>query len=174
MIENMRVLVLNQTYEPINVCNAKRAIRMMLLGKVEIIEADGFLVRSERVEFRLPVVIRLRRYVKITRVSDIPFSKKNIYRRDNYTCQYCGQRGGDLTIDHILPRSRGGRTSWENVVCCCRICNACKGDLSLDEAGLHLIRSPKKPRFFIPELMSPRFFGDAHAHWEKYLPSNRV
>ena len=94
MIENIRVLVLNQTYEPINVCNAKRAIRMMILGKVEIIEADGFLVRSERVEFNLPVVIRLRRYVKIARVSDIPFSKKNIYRRDNYTCQYCGKRGG--------------------------------------------------------------------------------
>ncbi len=107
MIENIRVLVLNQTYEPINVCNAKRAIRMMLLGKVEIIEADGFLVRSERVEFHLPVVIRLRRYVKITRVSDIPFSKKNIYRRDNFTCQYCGQRGGGISQLIIFCRGRG-------------------------------------------------------------------
>jgi 5-methylcytosine-specific restriction endonuclease McrA len=127
--------VLNQTYEPINVCNAKRAIRMMILGKVEIIEADGFLVRSERVEFNLPVVIRLRRYVKIARVSDIPFSKKNIYRRDNYTCQYCDKRGGDLTIDHILPRSRGGRTSWENVVCCCRICNVRRAIFRLRKWG---------------------------------------
>ena len=97
MLEQSRVLVLNQTYEPINVCNARRAIRMMITGKADTIETNGLIVRSEAMEFHLPAVIRLRTYVYVPRRSQIPFSKKNVMRRDENTCQYCGAKGGYLT-----------------------------------------------------------------------------
>ena len=146
MFGTVRVLVLNQTYEPINVCNARRAVRMMLLGKAETIEADGMMIRSERLEFRLPVVIRLLRYVQVPRKAEVPFSKKNVYRRDGHTCQYCGS-ASDLTLDHVLPISRGGRTAWNNVVCCCRKCNARKGNRLPEDAGMRLLRPARKPRY---------------------------
>jgi len=169
VLELARVLVLNQTYEPLNVCNARRAIRMMLLGKAVSVEEDGLLVRSEALSFRLPVVIRLLRYVRVPRNGEIPFSKKNICRRDNFTCQYCGASGGELTIDHVTPRSRGGHTTWENVVCSCRDCNARKGDRLPREAGMSLLRMPRKPRFYHPEGMSPRVGDPSLRHWDKYL-----
>jgi len=169
VLDGARVLVLNQTYEPIHVCNGRRAIRMVLLGKAVSIENDGLLVRSESFHFRLPAVIRLLRFVHIPRTGEIPFSKKNIWRRDNYTCQYCGLVGGHLTVDHVNPRSRGGLTTWENVVCSCRACNARKGDRLPHEAGMALMRSPRKPRFFHPEAMSPRLSDSVQLHWSKYL-----
>ncbi|MEE9275633.1 MAG: HNH endonuclease [bacterium] len=173
-MEHVRVLVLNQTFEPIHVCNARRAIRMMLVGKAESVEADGVMIRSERMRFRLPVVIRLRRYVKLPRYGEIPFSKKNIYRRDGYTCQYCSEMAGSLTMDHVVPRSRGGETTWENVVCCCRACNARKGNRLIREAGMRLIRTPRKPRHFHPEWLNPRLSGGIHLHWKKYLRPSLV
>ena len=168
MIQSVRVLVLNQTYEPINVCGGRRAVRMMLLGKAETIEEDGFMVRSERLGFRLPAVIRLLRYVKIPRKAEVPFSKKNVYRRDDHACQYCGS-GDHLTLDHILPLSKGGRTNWENVVCCCRMCNARKGNRLPGEAGLRLRRPARKPRYYPFEWMNPRQTASPHIRWEKYL-----
>jgi len=173
MVDHARVLVLNQTYEPINICNARRAIRLMLLGKAESVEADGFLIRSELLEFRLPVVIRLLRFIQLPRRGEIPFSKKNICRRDGYTCQYCGASGSELTIDHVVPRSRGGRSTWGNVVCSCRPCNARKGDRLPGEAGMSLRRKPRKPRFFHPEGLYPRVSESVQIHWEKYMGANR-
>ncbi|MBI3127283.1 MAG: HNH endonuclease [Candidatus Tectomicrobia bacterium] len=169
MLDGARVLVLNQTYEPIHICNARRAIRMVLLGKAVSIEDDGLLVRSESFQFRLPAVIRLLRFVHIPRTGDIPFSKKNIWRRDNYTCQYCGSMDAVLTVDHVIPRSRGGLSSWENVLCCCRACNARKGDRLPHEAGMTPLRPPRKPRFFHPEAMGPRLNDAVRQHWSKYL-----
>ncbi len=174
MLEQSRVLVLNQTYEPINVCNARRAIRMMLTGKADTVEIDGLMVRSEKVEFRLPAVIRLRNYVYVPRRSQIPFSKKNVMRRDENTCQYCGVKGGYLTVDHVQPRSRGGRSVWENVVCCCRRCNAKKGDRTPEEAGLRLRTQPRKPQWFMAHPLgghrAPRTIEQS---WGKYLASAR-
>jgi len=168
MIESVRVLVLNQTYEPINVCGAHRAVRMMILGKAETIEEDGFMVRSERIEFSLPAVIRLLRYVQVPRKAEAPFSKKNVFRRDEHACQYCGS-GDHLTLDHILPLSKGGRTTWENVVCCCRRCNARKGNCLPGEVGLHLRRPARKPRYYPFEWMNPRLTALPHIRWGKYL-----
>lgn len=168
MIEAVRVLVLNQTYEPINVCGARRAVRMMLLGKAETIEVDGFMVRSERLNFRLPVVIRLLRYVRVPRKAEAPFSKKNVFRRDGHTCQYCGSPN-ELTLDHIYPLSRGGRTTWENVVCCCRKCNARKGNRLPEAAEMRLLRPARKPRYYSFEWMNPRMTASPHLRWEKYL-----
>ena len=169
MIEQSRVLVLNQTYEPINVCNARRAIRMMITGKADTVETNGLLVRSEAMEFHLPAVIRLRTYVYVPRRSQIPFSKKNVMRRDENTCQYCGAKGGFLTVDHVLPRSRGGRSTWENVVCSCRRCNAKKGDRTPDEARLKLKKQPQKPKSFIFHYLNHRFPQAVQHVWEKYL-----
>lgn len=168
MIESVRVLVLNQTYEPINVCGARRAVRMMLLGKAETIEEGGAMVRSERIEFSLPAVIRLLRYVQVPRKAEAPFSKKNVFRRDEHACQYCGSEDC-LTLDHILPLSKGGRTTWENVVCCCRRCNAKKGNCLPGEAGLHLRRPARKPRYYPFEWMNPRLTTPPHIRWGKYL-----
>ncbi len=169
MIEQSRVLVLNQTYEPINVCNARRAIRMMITGKADTVETNGLLVRSEAMEFHLPAVIRLRTYVYVPRRSRIPFSKKNVMRRDENTCQYCGTRGGYLTVDHVLPRSREGRSTWENVVCSCRKCNAKKGNRTPDEAGLKLRRRPVQPKSFLFHHLNHRFSRNLHHVWEKYF-----
>ncbi len=169
MVETIRVLVLNNTYEPINVCNARRAVRMMLLGKAETIEAeDEFWIRSEYLNLRLPVVIRLLRYVHTPRQAEVPFSKKNVFRRDHYSCQYCSA-AGELTLDHIVPRSRGGRTSWENIVCCCHRCNARKGNRLPEEVGMFLIRPVRKPRYYPFQWMNPRMAGGSHLQWEKYL-----
>lgn len=174
VIEHSRVLVLNYSYEPLQVCNAQRAIRMMLLGKAETLEVDGMLIRSEYLQIRLPLVIRLLRYVRVARIGDVPFNKKNIFRRDNNTCQYCGEVGRDLTIDHVVPRSRGGSTGWENVVCCCRNCNARKGDRLPEEVDLRLISRPHKPRFLFSEIGHPRISEAAHFLWQKYLHSGKT
>lgn len=169
MVETIRVLVLNNTYEPINVCNARRALRMMMLGKAETIEAeDEFWIRSEYLKLRLPVVIRLLRYVNTPRQTEVPFSKKNVFRRDHYSCQYCGA-AGELTLDHIVPRSRGGRTNWDNIVCCCRRCNARKGNRLPGEVGMILLRLARKPRYYPFQWMNPRMAGGSHFQWQKYL-----
>lgn len=168
MIDSVRVLVLNHTYEPINVCGARRAVRMMLLGKAETIEMDGVMVRSERMAFRMPVVIRLLRFAHVPRKAEVPFNKKNVFRRDGHTCQYCGS-AADLTIDHIVPLSKGGRGSWENVVCCCRKCNARKGNRLPEEAGMRLLRPARKPKYYPFEWMSARMANSHQLQWEKYL-----
>lgn len=175
MLEQSRVLVLNQTYEPIHICNARRAIRMMLLGKADTLETNGLLVRSEAMELRLPSVIRLRRYVYVPHRREAPFSKKNVMRRDAHTCQYCGAQGGCLTVDHVRPRSRGGRSTWENVVCSCRRCNAKKGDRTPDEAGLRMRRRPQRPGWILAHHPSHRLSRTAQGVWDKYLhPARRA
>ena len=139
-MESFRVLVLNQSYEPINVCGAKRAIKMSLLGKAEVVESGEFEIRSETSQFFLPSVIRLKKYVYLKiRKKKVPFSKKNVLRRDQFTCQYCGSSDGEMTLDHIYPRSKGGESTWKNVVCSCRVCNARKGNCLPEEIGLSLI-----------------------------------
>lgn len=169
MVETVPVLVLNNTYEPINVCNARRAVRMMVLGKAETVEfEDEFWIRSELLMLRLPVVIRLLRYVNTHRQGEVPFSKKNVFRRDHYSCQYCGF-SGELTLDHIIPRSRGGSTEWGNVVCCCRRCNSKKGNRLPEEVGMSLVRPPNKPRYNPFQWMSSRMTGEGHLQWRKYL-----
>lgn len=142
---------------------------MMLTGKADTVETNGLLVRSEAMEFHLPAVIRLKRYVYVPRRSRIPFSKKNVMRRDENTCQYCGEKGGFLTVDHVLPRSRGGRSTWENVVCSCRKCNAKKGNRTPDEARLKLNKPPRKPKSFIFYHLNHRFPRAVQQVWEKYI-----
>ncbi len=167
-MDSVKVLVLNYTYEPLHFCNVKRAVIMILQGKAETVEESGRVIRSPSLLLPLPAVIRLVTYIKRSYGKGVAFSKKNVFRRDNFTCQYCGSRGVDLTIDHIIPRSKGGKTCWENVVVACKKCNLRKGNRSLEETDLQLLRRPKRPHFlfFQPTPLSVEFLV---AEQEKYL-----
>lgn len=162
------VLVLNATYEPLNVVSVRRAVVLLLKEKAEIVEAAAARLRAERIEVPVPLVIRLVTYVRVPRRFDLPVSRRTVLSRDDYTCQYCGAQPGksELTIDHVLPRSRGGDHSWENVVTACGPCNRRKGNRIPSEAGMSLRRKPYRPRYIAIALLGR---ADARDAWEKYL-----
>lgn len=121
---------------------------MIILNKAElVIERNGKKIRSQYLEFSVPSVIRIKRYISF-RIYNVPLNKKNIMRRDKYTCQYCGAKDKELTIDHIIPKERGGKDTWENLVTSCKRCNAMKGNRTPKEAGMKLLRKPRKPSYF--------------------------
>jgi hypothetical protein len=136
-----KVLVLNSTFTPINITSWRRAMTLLYKGKASGVEYNGHFINGK---FRLPEIIKLSSYV-ILPFSAVVLSRKNIYLRDNFTCQYCAKRGGNLTIDHIIPRSRGGAETWENMVVCCERCNNRKGDRTLEETGMKLSGVPYRP-----------------------------
>lgn len=164
---NGPVLVLNQNYEPLNICNQKRALVLVNRGKAEILEHGLGVLRSPSHTFLSPSVIRLIYMIKRPRPK-ARLCRKEIFVRDNHTCQYCGVRGRDLTIDHIIPRHRGGRHAWENLVSACRACNHRKGGKSLDEARMQLIRPPFQPK------VSTYYILHQYLHtcgeWRKFIP----
>lgn len=163
-----RVLVLNQNYEPLNVCTWQRAVALLFLEKAVAVERDGKTLRSATSSLRLPTVVRLNYHVRRP-MPEVRVSRASIMARDANTCQYCGKRGKDLTIDHIVPKDRGGGNSWENVVACCPECNNLKGNRTPREAGLQLLRAPVRPRF-IPYLNYPTFRAAAkRPEWRDYL-----
>ncbi len=159
-----KVLVLNASYEPLNICNWRRAIVLILKGKAEQIEHNGKLVYAS---FPLPTVIRLRAYVKIP-YKEISLSRRNVLHRDKYTCQYCGEHRHDLTIDHIVPRSKGGTDTWDNVVAACLKCNVRKGDRTPREANLALRTVPHKPFSHVHFEISKHSYASEY-RWQKYL-----
>lgn len=168
-MEHLRTLVLNSTFEPLQFTSARRAFLLSLAGKAEALEYDGFFVRTMSDSFRLPTVIRLRRYVRRPYRSCVSFSKKNVFRRDDHTCQYCGGRHAELTIDHVIPRSQDGVSAWENVVTACRRCNLKKGSRTLTEAGMRLLRPPSKPEYLLFNF-APRNAPPSHLEsWAKYM-----
>jgi 5-methylcytosine-specific restriction endonuclease McrA len=141
-----QVLVLNQNYEPLMVCNARRALVMLWLERAEMVEASDFLARSVRSAVSLPSVVRIIRYIRRPR-QEVRLTKQNVLRRDRHTCQYCGTTAGTMTADHIVPRSQGGEDSWENLVCACADCNNRKGDHSLKQSRMMLRKPPGKPHY---------------------------
>src|SRR5215470_9232795 len=141
-----RTLLLNSSYEPLKVISWQRAVTLFVLGKVEVIrEYDGF-VRSISFKIRTPAVVRLLRFIRRKR-PQVSFSRRNLFLRDDGHCQYCGGKKdtSDLTYDHVVPRSQGGRTEWTNIVTCCVDCNRRKGGRTPEQAGLRLLRVPKRP-----------------------------
>lgn len=162
------VLVLNASYEPLSVVSVQRAIVLLLKEKAEVVEAAQAVLRSERLAFHVPLVIRLVYYVRIPHRISLPVSRRAVLVRDQYTCQYCGRQPGRqaLTIDHVLPRSRGGKTRWENVVAACKQCNGKKGNRTPEEAGMMLQIPPAKPRYFAMAYMTSVETRNA---WEKYM-----
>lgn len=164
-----RVLVLNASYEPLSLISVQRAVVLLLRQKAEAIENDlERYLRSERASLPVPLVIRLVHYVAIPRRLKIPLTRKTLLSRDEYTCQFCGTMTGPLTVDHVLPRSRGGMTSWENCVAACLRCNHRKGNKTPDEAGMRLSRSPRRPDF---THMAFIILGDARHNeiFQRYL-----
>jgi 5-methylcytosine-specific restriction endonuclease McrA len=170
MLESFKILVLNYSYEPLQFCNAKRALIMVLSGRAEGLEVDGYQVKSPNATYPLPTVIRVLKMVRKKKGKSISFSKKNILKRDNFTCQYCGEKPQILTIDHIIPKSRGGETTWNNVVVACKPCNLKKSNKTLDESGLVLAKKPIKPNFYLYSIAIPPAPKSHIECWNKYLP----
>ena len=139
-----KVLILNQDYSAIAVCTVQKAFVLVYLDKAELVaKANGSVLHTVTSSYPVPSVIRLQRYVRVPYYG-ISMSRHNVLRRDNFTCQYCGT-GKNLTLDHLVPRSRGGDTSWHNLVTACMLCNTRKGNRTPEEAGLKLLRKPKRP-----------------------------
>ncbi len=160
-----RVLLLNQSYEPVMVVGAKRAIILLLSEKVDSIESYKEKVHSAYLSIPLPSVIRLKKYAKI-RKKEIVVSKKNILKRDNYICQYCGIQSVPMTIDHIISKNKGGLDTWDNLVAACVECNAYKGSKSLDESNMKLLKIPRKPSVILYLQKYVKQFQDS---WRPYL-----
>ena len=141
-----RVLVLTSSYEPLQIMPVNSAVRLVLREKAEVLETSDGQLRSARCSVDKPLVIRLNRYVRMPHLR-APCTRRGVLLRDEYTCQYCGtqQAGHLLTLDHVVPRARGGATAWENVVAACRQCNGKKGDRLPHEVRMHLRRAPTPP-----------------------------
>ena len=159
------VLVLNQNYEPLSVCSVRRALLLILRGKAETVEKLGGVVRSVSQAHPVPSVVRLGRYIHAPH-RRVVLTKRNILKRDSHQCQYCGCRDDKLTVDHIVPRTRGGKSTWENLVCACISCNNKKGDRHPEQVGLKLRTRPKRPNnvSFIRN-----FIGINDQRWKPYL-----
>ncbi|MFQ5881076.1 MAG: HNH endonuclease [Candidatus Methylomirabilales bacterium] len=173
-MEPSKVLILNRSFEPLQVCEVHRAIVLLFTGRAERVEDTADLIRSPSIAMVIPSVIRLQRYIRRPPAHTLSFNKKNILKRDGYTCQYCGHNSGErMTIDHVIPRSLGGKTIWENVVSACRACNTQKGSHTPQQAGMRLLRKPSKPisAFYLTILAQ----SARHLRvWQKYLPAEAV
>ncbi len=162
------MLILNASFEPLHVCSVKRAVGLLMHEVAERVEDGDKVLRSVAHTFPVPSVVRLKRFVKRPFRHRVAFNRRNVFKRDEHTCQYCGERSNDLTLDHVVPRSRGGATNWDNVVACCKRCNARKRDRTPVEAGMALRRRPFAPRFIFSSAYG--VLPDIDPIWEKYLP----
>ncbi len=161
-----RVLVLNATYEPVNVCTVRRAVVLLLKEKAELLERAEWELHSANATLARPMVIRLVTYVRIPRDTHRrKITRRAVFARDNWTCQYCGARS-QLTVDHVVPRSKGGSSTWENIVASCAPCNRRKGNALPRQAGMRLLTQPRtpSPHVFI-QVASPTI----PAAWRQYL-----
>jgi 5-methylcytosine-specific restriction endonuclease McrA len=184
-VTSASVLVLNKHYQPVHVTSAKRAFTLLYIGAARVIEPDFStfdfeswaelaiaahhdVIRTMTRAIRIPRVIVLQMYDRLPKTR-VRFSRLNIYARDDNTCQYCALKlpRAQLNLDHVIPRARGGRTTWENVVCCCVPCNLKKGAKLAYEAGMKLLRSPFRPKW-TPTFRAPS--GKvAHREWLPFL-----
>jgi len=160
-----RVLVLNQNYEPMSVCSARKAIILLYLEKAEMVAHNHDVVRSINTSLPLPSIVRLICLIKRPR-HRLQLTRKNVIKRDRHICQYCGRTDKAMTVDHVIPKDRGGKDTWENLVCACIVCNGKKGNRSPKEANMSLKGKPRKPGylFFIQHLV-----GIPDVRWKPYL-----
>ncbi len=161
------VLVLNASYEPLNVTTVRRATVLVFKGKAEVIEELDNVLHSATSTFPWPHVIRLVQYVRVPRAVQRKISRRALFARDDWRCVYCGSAGGRLTLDHVLPRSRGGESSWENVVTSCAPCNHEKGNRTLQEARMQLRFPPRAPTPVLFITLAAPKIPDG---WRPYLP----
>jgi len=168
MMVNFPVLVLNQNYEPLNICRVRRAVVLLYEGKAEMLENGTGFIHSANNAFSVPSVIRLAYIIKRPR-HERKLTRLEVFHRDHYTCQYCGKTTRQLTLDHVIPRYRGGEHVWENVISACIACNRRKAGKTPKEASMRLIHHPTTPSgntlFYIPY-----HYLETHSEWQKYLP----
>ena len=168
---NQEVLVLNSDYEPLNVCHVRRAIVLIYLGKADVLHAEeNASALTADGSFALPSVVKLRGHIKRP-LPELKLSRRTIFARDNYTCQYCGSNTKDLTIDHVVPRRAGGQATWENLVTCCRRCNMKKSDKLAHQVGMRLHRPPRRPRYVPYISLTKYLLGRKNEIWRNYLPT---
>ncbi len=166
---NSAVLVLNGNYEPLNVTRVKRAVLLLIIGKAEMIENGRGQLQSASEALDIPSVIRLATYVRRP-LAPRRLTRREVFNRDRQICQYCGDTTRDLTLDHVLPRSRGGGNSWENVVSACVRCNHRKAGRTPREANMRLLREPGPPS---PNPYYPFYrFLNVHEDWRKFVPGS--
>ena len=163
---NNPVLVLNQNYEPLNICGVRRAMVLVLKERAQMIQDGEGSLSTAEIIFPIPAVIRLFRMVKKP-LFERKLSRKEVFWRDNYTCQYCGSQSKDLTLDHVIPRVRGGDHSWDNVVAACVPCNHIKASMTLQQSGMILMRSPKAPKANPYHHLMNKQLPD---EWSDYIP----
>lgn len=165
-----KVLVLNQDYSPLTVCTIHRAFLLVFLEKAELLEADSNeKLHSVSKSYPMPAVIKVKRYIHVP-YRGVVLTRQNIFKRDNGLCQYCGT-DCDLTLDHLIPRSKGGKSTWNNLVTACKECNAKKGNSTLEEAGLVLKRPPFKPSYI---MFLRNNLGAMKKEWGPYLNAPAV
>lgn len=163
-----KTLVLNTTYEPLSIVSLRRAVVLVFNDKADVVEAPGNIWRAERVSILVPSVVKLRRFVRVPYLRRLPLTRNAVFARDGHRCQYCG--AGAECLDHVIPRSKGGVHTWENVVACCRACNARKADFNLLETTLELAKKPQVPRRYDWVVASTGFPIDPT--WHRYLPAD--
>lgn len=162
---NRRVLMLNQNYEPLTITSARRAFILLFQGKAEMIEpANGLKLRTVTESYSLPSVVRLWKYKNVP-FKRIMLTRKNILTRDSNRCQYCSTIKGQMTVDHIIPKTMGGRDTWHNLVCCCARCNNKKGDNTPEQVEMKLLKKPTRPTYITFIQRNHRI----HEHWKPYL-----
>jgi 5-methylcytosine-specific restriction endonuclease McrA len=166
LITRAPVLVLNQNYQPLNICDVRRAVALLGKGKAESVGESTEYLHSSTTLMEKPVIIRLFYLVKRP-LHRRKLSRREVFMRDGYRCQYCGRKSRDLTLDHVIPRSRGGTHTWDNIVSACKSCNHGKAGRTPREAGMTLISSPTEPRPNPYAMFHPSRIHDA---WRPYLP----
>lgn len=164
------VLVLNQDYSPLTVCSVQRAFMLMFLNKAELLSASkGKKLRSISTTFPFPSVIKINRYINIP-YKGVVMTRHNIFKRDEGKCQYCGS-SKKLTIDHVIPKSKGGKSTWKNLVTACHACNSKKGDSTLEQLSMKLEKSPTKPSYASFLRLSNRAFKE---DWARFLDPKKA
>jgi len=164
-----KVLVLNQDFSPMTVCTIQRAFVMVFLRKAELLrERNGFQLRTVDKAFPMPAVIKINRYITLP-YRGVVLTRQNIFKRDGFSCQYCGINS-DLTLDHVLPKSRNGKSSWSNLVTACKSCNSRKGDYLPQEMGLLLRNQPYKPSYILFLSSQSGYIQD---EWRPFLNGHR-
>ena len=169
-MKDVKVLVLNQDYSPLTLCSVNRAFLLVYLEKAELLEYDDTAqLHSVSQAFPKPTVIRINQYIFVP-YRGVILTRYNLFKRDNHECQYCGA-SRDLTLDHLIPRSKGGKTTWKNLVTACKQCNARKGDQSPEAVGLTLGRLPYKPSYV---MFLRANFGNLRKDWLRYLDAGNA
>lgn len=158
-----QTLVLNASYEPINIVPDTRAIVLLLQGKAESVLDTDRICGAANEALMFPSIIRLLYMADVPRLRQLPLSRRNLFDRDKYTCQYCGDKPAKLEVEHVIPRAQGGKNTWQNVTTACRTCNAYKRDRTPEQAGMKLLSKPYAPSRVA--IIAAR----GHSEWSEYL-----